>query len=768
MPVSPAARRTLRVLVGAVALWVTMSPVDVDADGLWDTISGQDRLTYSLSSTKTTDAAGITTKTGSTNINGTTELKVDYSLLPTLRLNGGGRYDHTRSMPTGDDAAGETRVSTIRPFMWLNFRDPVFDSALGYELTDQQTKVAEQPLATLTRETYTGTFGWHPADLPATEVRYNRITTHDGDRTLIDTRQDFFYLKSEYVYGGFRASYSNTNTSTRDEIRDAETSQTTHEGRVVYGSTFLGGRVAVATEHRLQLTETRADSAAARSGAIGTSSALQVSANLGLFALDDTPEDGPALASTPALIDADTATSAGINLGFTPGDTVKRNIGLDFQTATSVSRLWVWVDRNLTTTAAGDVSGRYSWDIYTSADNLTWTFHVTIFPAPFGPFDNRFELNFPAVTARYVKAVTRPLAAPILGAPDQNVFVTELQAFLDRSAAGQRAGRTVTSETTLNSTFDIRVLLLRAPMLTYNINGTYQRTEPEGDYQYRLTNGLFLDHRLTRILTTNASAALELGRRHAATSDTTDTTIRYLAGLAATPLPTLADRLVFSGTQQRTTTTQTATTNQPGEATTMNHSLGLYNTAQLYRGIDASLNLTGTLASDEQQGTPEIRRRDVSANLGLGVTPNPALTTSLYYTRRMSHVEGGATPPSTPDTTEDRLDLGATFTPFRSLFLTSATSIAAVTGRETTIQQNYSASWAPFPDGNLQFSFLYTQTYTQSENPDSSRIIQPSLRWYLTSRRRAYLEATYQINTTESTATKSDTRVFSTTLTTYF
>ena len=76
--------------------------------------------------------------------------------------------------------------------------------------------------------------------------------------------------------------------------------------------------------------------------------------------------------------------------------------------------------------------------------------------------------------------------------------------------------------------------------------------------------------------------------------------------------------------------------------------------------------------------------------------------------------------------------------------------------------QNYGLSWAPFPDGSLQFSFFYAENRL-TEGP-TSRIVQPGVRWYLSGRRRSYLEATYQLNTSQSSTLKSESHLFSTSL----
>ncbi len=150
----------------------------------------------------------------------------------------------------------------------------------------------------------------------------------------------------------------------------------------------------------------------------------------GLAGINDTSHLG-ALTANSALIDGNLTVSSGINIGQAPslsGDFRQRNMGLDFGVQTTVSTIYVWVDRPLPPV----VVNSFSWDIYTSPDNQNWFFAQTVFPAYFSQFANRFEISFSTVSARYVKVVTRPLAIAVIPPPGfdvSNIFITEVQAF---------------------------------------------------------------------------------------------------------------------------------------------------------------------------------------------------------------------------------------------------------------------------------------------------------------------------------------------------
>ena len=150
-------------------------------------------------------------------------------------------------------------------------------------------------------------------------------------------------------------------------------------------------------------------------------------------------------------------------------------------------------------------------------------------------------------------------------------------------------------------------------------------------------------------------------------------------------------------------------------------------------------------------------------NVGTGITPNPKFTISVYYLGKLTHASG-ANGGGPQDTTENRVDLAASYSPFTTLFLSAVISALAETGQQTQVQQSYGLTWSPFPDGNLQFTFYYNDNYF----PDHSRTIQPTLRWYLGAKRRSYLESSYQYLNSDAGGLKTESNIFSTTLRIFF
>jgi hypothetical protein len=752
MPRFPTPRQVLWAFLTSVTLSIPPSPAPVSADGLLEAISntGQE-TTFSLLSTKTTDVSGTVTRFDAASYVSRSNLRLNYNLLPNLNLNAGGSYEKNLSVLSIDKDDTETEITRIRPFAWLTLRDPVIGAAVGYDRTDDTVETSGEA-TTLTRDTYNARLAWRPLDLPSTEARYTRSLTHDGDRVFLDTEQDHYYVKSEYLYRGLTLRYTGNLIAARDNLQDSDSTLISHEGKLLYTTTFLDGRIAVTTENDIRSTEIRTRSPAALT-AFGNAFLLQQPAVAGLSATSGTVSP-ITLAANAALIDGDTATSAGLNIGSSQAGGVLRQVGLDFGSAVAVGRLLVWVTGFGPSPPPAGITTSFSWDIYTSADNLTWTLHATVAPAAFGPFDLRFVIDFPTTTTRYIKAVTAPLplAVPSSGS-FPNIFIAEAQAFeTGTTGAGGTGGRQQTITRTVRTHhLEVKAILFRSPSLYYRFTGDFEEFQPDDERRYGMSHGLFLTHRLTPIFTVSANTTLELGTER---NNTQRTAVLYYAALGATPLKTLTNNLVFSGRKEHT-----------DQTTTSSNSLVLYNTAQLYQGIDATLNLGAVLTSNEEERGADLRRREYYVNIGTAITPNPRVALTTYYLGKLSQASGGATG-EREETTEHRLDLGLLLTPFRAVVLSATANIESQTHQKMQVTQNYGLSWAPFPDGSLQFSFSYIRSRLPQDT--QSEIIQPTVRWYFAGGRRSYLEATYQHNTSKTSTARTESRLFSTTLNLYY
>jgi hypothetical protein len=222
----------------------------------------------------------------------------------------------------------------------------------------------------------------------------------------------------------------------------------------------------------------------------------------------------------------------------------------------------------------------------------------------------------------------------------------------------------------------------------------------------------------------------------------------YNASLTTDPLRTLHHSLVLSG---RTETID----DQPNDT----YSAFLYNTAQLYTGIDVNLN--GGVNFRKQETDEKIR--DFIINLGANIVPHRAVVLVLNYSDRISKRWGVEREDGSAYTSI--LDISANFNPYRTLNLFASWQIIAEKGQNTDTTQNYALNWSPFPDGALQFNFAYNENL-RSENNEKERIMGPSIRWNIT--RRSYLNVFYQITRSKSDLQEIDSKFLGTNLKIFF
>jgi hypothetical protein len=702
------------------------------AQGIIQGATGYLDLNYDVITSEVTDATGRKVKTVTDSFNRRLGLDINTNIFPNVRLRTGGIFEQTTSNIDGDGTDTKTTTTNSRPYIDFIFTSPVYTVDLGYLRQEEKVKTSGSPTLTLVNEQYNAFYSWKPEGLPIFDGQVSRIDTYSRDRSLLDIQEDLMRLNSRYVYKGLDLYYQGTYDRTKDKVNDLETKTLIHNGRVSYTNRFFDNRVSLQTTYNIARQEV--ETTAGGSGAVG----FQVFPFAGLSVITNTPSNG-ALDPNPALIDGNTAASAGINLGLPPvgGDTRPRNVGLDLLNATDVNRLMVWVDIDLPSTIANS----FSWQIWTSSDNLNWTLRSTVSPAPFGPFDHRFEVNFPTVNARYIKVVTSPLSATVpgsLGYP--NIFITELQAFINRPA------QDVTGKTTQTAQiFNLgsKTSLLNDPSLFYEFYTDYNRVDPDGLERYVISNGFSASHRFSRIFSGTARFAREDGEDR---DEKTEAYV-YYAALTADPLKTLHNNLVFSGLNQKI-----------GGRPNNSNGVILYNTAQLYKGIDLNLNGGVTLAEDEEGQ----KTRTFLLNPVVNVIPHRALNLNFFYVGRKTTRSGNVTGDSSETT--DSYDLNVTYQPLRTVYLSSLWQVVIQDGERETLQ-NYGINWSPFQDGALQFNFSYNELINSSDN-GKERTIVPSLRWNIT--KRSYLDVSYQITRDKSDSGKTDITVFSTSLHLYF
>ena len=704
-----------------------------NAQGLIQGISGSLESNYTFLSSKTTDASGNTIKTDTQFAGSRFQLDIDTKIFPNLRLRTGGIAEGTWSAfdDKTNDIVTRTTVLDFRPYIDLTLETPLYTASVGYIRRQNRIEVFDLSTVTLINNEYYTVLGWRPEGLPSIEAQIRRRDLYDSDKSFLDIKEDFISLNPKYQYQGLRLDYYGTYLHRRDDLIDLDVTQHTHSGRASYADSFFNKRVALSTNYNIlyQGTETKTTG----SGFVST----QAFANSGLSRIDDTLPPAPlTLDPNPNLIDGNTTTSAGIDL-VADVPLVRRQMGLDFLNPTEVNQLLIWVDRELTATIASS----FTWDVFVSQDNSNWTHWAGPMAGTFAPFQNRFEINFTSVipARRYIKVVTTPLLRGPLVPP--NIFVTELQAFL-RTPAADLKGKT--GKTTHNYDLDVKTRILDNPSLFYELYYYLNREEPSGRQTYDLINSLYANHRFNEVFSGRAKVGIENGKEF----DEKRLAYIYDVAVIADPLRTLHHSLVFNGRDEEI----------DGRPNNFN-SVILYNTAQLYQGID--INLNGGVTFTKQETGEKVR--DFLINFQSNINPHRAMTLGLNYSNIISRRTGGDQGPSSTYT--QRLDFNLSYNPFRTLNLFAFIQYINETEQKDRVLQNYAINWSPFPDGALQFNIAYNENY-RTEDRLVERIFRPTIRYNFT--KRSYIDVTYQLIRSKSDIQKIDSNLLSTSVKIFF
>jgi hypothetical protein len=721
----------------SAVLVLFLLPSVTAGQGIFQGFSGLLEFDYTFFSSKTTDASGTTTKFRTNTYDPRATLSVNTDIFPKLNLNAGAVFEKNISIFSSEGESTKTTLTRWRPYIYLTLRDPLYEVGIGYNRKEDTTKVTETPHFTLINDDYLATLKWRPEGFPSIETQLERTNTYDESRDVQNTTKDYVSLLSRYTFKGLDIRYQGTYTDTDDKVGQIETKDMLHSAWVSYSDAFFDRRVSVSSTYNFNYEEIKTSTSA--SGVGGTVS-LQLFPLAGL-SINNNITTPLTLNANPALIDGNFTASAGINLGLPPlgGDTTARNMGLDFFLPTEVNQLLLWIDRDLSTAPAIVTFFSSNIQVFSSPDNLNWTpVPLALPPITFGPFQNRFVINFTNVTTRFIKVVTPPLNAAILGASSfPNIFVTELQAFLTQPVGGTPGKKSLTTtRMTHNYYLDARARILDIPTLFYELDYFYTRIDPGGQLRYTVSNGLSGNYRFSPIFSGRARVAYENGEEE---KEHRSAWI-YDAALEATPLRTLTDRLVFSGRDETI-----------GGRRNSNNSVILYNIAELYKGLDVNLNIGQNFSRDESG----LKTNETDFQMLATIIPHPTLNLTLDYKYSIINRSGGTNPGGSGNMQTGEFIVS--YRPFRTLFVVATIDLSTTTDGKTLVTQNYGFNWSPFPDGALQFRFFYNENLATGNVKE--RIINPGVRWNIT--KRSYLDLSYQKNINTSPSQKVDENIIS-------
>jgi len=695
-------------LAGAILAGVT-------SQALADDLSGYVELSGNSSSSRNEIDGLPDTETDTTSLRPRANLLWSRRLFPYLHAQAGMFYEHFDDTIEQLGFEQESEFTRFRPFLRLTLRSPLVLGDIGWDRNEETSQTDDLAEFRLTRDTFLGTLGWYPVELPSMRLEASHVVDRDGSQDLVDRTEDALRLTSEYrPIESTRLYYRGSLERIEDQAEGTTFHTTTHNGQVYFSENYFDSRWEISGSWNTTYRETDIESS-------GTGELLiPVFPVGGSFELDDTPDVG-LLNPAPLLVDGNTLVGTSINLGLIPpaGDNRPRNMGVDLGVMRDVNVFRVWIDRNL----PFDIARTFTWEIWTSSDAQFWTRTSVIPTAPVGPFDNNFEVRFATVMSRYVKVVVSPLAPTVPNASSfPTILVTELEPLL--------AQATNTFEETVSDTRNLanassRFRILERPGLYYET--TYSLvSSTQSPTSWTLSNGLSARHQFDRVWGASARVAREDGLD----SDRERTAYVYSAAVTANPFETLRHSLILSGYA-----------NETDGITTKNRAVNFDTTALVYEGVDLNF-LVGTSYGEIEDGSTN---EALLVGAGATLIPYRSVTVTLRYDDRNATIYTDGVP-----NVEDRTrsaEAAVAYSPLAAIYLYGSRRIEARTSEPDRTVDTFACSWSPFPGGALQVNVSYNETrYSDLDEVDTSFV--PFVRWNINP--RSYFEIAYQALTRET------------------
>ena len=683
--------------------------IATDLEYLYSNIETRDKLT------------GLwTTETDSSRFKREYDIELLKEIYPYLNLRLGGLFELIDT-----DTASETRLADLFRlidtdteteersswlFAELNLDNPLYTAGAAYrrrEFDFDQTAPAKTKTY---REEYTGLFRWRPVGFPRLDLDFTRFRIWDNDDTR-DSALDRFILESRYDYRGFSYDYTYTRNDEDDRIQDSETLNQIHNGRLNYSNRFFGDRLLLTSGIRLNYQKLDLS---------GTGDFMRpvITPGAELFRQDDNPV-------TPWTLDdlTDALAANSIIIGSLIPPPGPASAGLEFDSRTNIDTVYLLPETGDGFADPNEIAAiSFSWDVYVSDNGLDWDGPLAN-NAIYDRTENRFKITFPSfppVETSFIKVVTIPETS-ISGRP---VVIGAVQPFRTIKVAGTDRSKIEDFDQTYN--LGLQWAITDRTTASYDAFYRKTKTEPEPFDTKRttLTEGISLRHLFGPRLFANA----RLLQTYTTETDRGKTLNHsYTASITADHFDTLRQTLIYSGRYDK-----------DGDRTSSGNSIFLRTDADLYEGWSADLDLGYSwepVGAAPDTGSTTLR---VSTN----VDSNPRLSFTLDYLVSWN----------TQKRTSSSIDHNARFQgfwhPVRTLSFFAGVSLRdkESEGEGLKVTEDYSVSWAPFPDGWLNLSLAYNHSVDTNDN--DTWALSPQIDWQIT--RNTFLTLRFNFGTIES------------------
>ncbi|MDY0213041.1 MAG: hypothetical protein RBR06_08560 [Desulfuromonadaceae bacterium] len=652
-------------------------------------------------------------------------LDLSKELFPNLTLDAGTQMEKTRQLSEFNNDESNSRNTTIAPYIEAELRTNLYSMSAGYQERyerDYQRSTIDN-LTTRDKDrdyvrTYTLRGEWRPVELPRFDLSYLHTERHDepftqrDEASILQFNSRYDYENYEFQYGYFR-----NEDKKLDADRDSTGSVTnTHNGRVRYTNTYMGGKVTLNASLRGEYTEQTFSGSGLRDFSVVPSGSS--------FYFLDTDHFPNNNTSTDYVVSAGFAD----NLNLNSTDVI--DVGLDFGEAVDVDMLQLTLDGKLET--GSNISASANWSVYVSTDQESWVSRGVTSVEYFREED-RLEIRFsPKATHDYVLLVYVP---PLITNQIQPVFITSIRAFVSKFLDDGSELETHV----INAQLGVGWQITDKTKVLYDLNLQERQSSLFDDQSVRMTNGLTVLHLINKIFSASGRASVSDTWEQ---SNHDSSRYNYSAKLNARYLETLSQALIYSGSLD-----------QEAEGDSTSNSLLLHTNAELYRGWDVAFDQ----GYSWQSPADGVDSTSFFVRIENSLVPHRRFNLLADYTITWDKEVGAEM------TRSDSARLRATWIPSDTLSLYGVVRLRA-NEEETDVFWEYGVSWMPLRDGTLQCTLNYSEE--EDANGNRTRSLSPSLSWDMT--RYANLSARYSQGTDESNSKIDEFKTFLVNLKIYY
>jgi len=624
-------------------------------------------------------------------------LDIQKEIFPTLKLNFGGLFDQDSSRSKTNDPASlnsESRDTTIRPFIDLQFTTPLLSAAVGYRKSEFKDGPADGTNDRQYSEEYSARLNWEPVNLPELDFYFTRSLSYNQPKTN-DQQVDNYQLRSKYDFRNFVLAYSHTTNDALNKETDFNTLTNSDNASIRFAKTYRKGAISVNSSlrgRRQQVEFFGEGERRVNTGTFGNPFGTKS---------DDLP--------TTSEADADFSLSA-TDLLIDLSDTAAQfSFGLDFTTPTYVDTLLVTFED-----LAGHTHDEFSWKIYIRDNTIEdWQEIVPVLKST-NVAENQFGLSFSKVRTRFIKVVTQQIVVN-----NENLFIRSL---IPQVTLAPETSQFVSTDVTADLFLNWK--LTDKTTVGYDMLYREQRSQPLDEKKTLLSTGARMRHTFNDVFVGNMRVQRSESQQRGENQATNHS---YSAALSARYLDTFNQNLTYSFSHQ----------NDEENRTNISNAIFLRSNLDLYRGwsmyLDKGYNWQNP-AEGENLNTTFVR-------LSSNIVPNRWLNTTVSYGVSWVREKGR------PVSQDQNSRIVVSLVPTSSLSLSADFSFTDKTGetKDSSADQQYFINWSPFRDGTLFFSLAYGQS--ENADDDKSWSLSPTLRWQIN--RKALLTFDYAVGERE-------------------